>query len=78
MKIDKIGLSGIVLIFAGLLIYVTSALDQLVTMITWPILSGSSEGKAVLLMVMMGGFLILNFLINNWKVLSPLKKKVTS
>ncbi|MDD3753753.1 MAG: hypothetical protein PHQ17_04225 [Methanobacterium sp.] len=78
MKIDKIGLSGIVLIFAGLLIYVTSALDQLVTMITWPILSGSSEGKAVLLMVMMGGFLILNFLINNWKFLSPLKKKVTS
>ena len=51
MKIDKVGLLGIILIFAGFLIYVTSALDQLVTMITWPLLSGSSEGKAVLLMV---------------------------
>lgn len=78
MKIDKVGLLGIILIFAGFLIYVTSALDQLVTMITWPLLSGSSEGKAVLLMVMMGGFLILNSLINNWKFLAPLKDKVTS
>ncbi|HOI39409.1 MAG TPA: hypothetical protein PL168_01650 [Methanobacterium sp.] len=78
MKIDKIGLSGIILILAGLFIYATSALDQLVTMITWPLLSGSSEGKAVLLMVMMGGFLLLNSLINTWKFLSPLKEKVKS
>ena len=78
MKIDKIGLSGIILIFAGLFIYATSALDQLVTMITWPLLSGSSEGKAVLLMVMMGCFLLLNSLINTWKFLSPLKEKVKS
>jgi len=78
VKIDKIGLSGIILIFAGLFIYATSALDQLVTMITWPLLSGSSEGKAVLLMVMMGCFLLLNSLINTWKFLSPLKEKVKS
>jgi hypothetical protein len=78
VKIDKIGLSGIILILAGLFIYATSALDQLVTMITWPLLSGSSEGKAVLLMVMMGGFLLLNSLINTWKFLSPLKEKVKS
>jgi hypothetical protein len=78
VKIDKIGLSGLILILAGLLIYATSALDQLVTMITWPLLSGSSEGKAVLLMVMMGGFLLLNSLINTWKFLLPLKEKVKS
>lgn len=78
MKIDKIGLSGIILILAGLFIYATSALDQMVTMITWPLLSGSSEGKAVLLMVMMGCFLLLNSLINTWKFLSPLKDKVKS
>ncbi len=78
MKIDVTGFSGIILIVAGFLVYATSALDEMITMITWPLLSGSSEGKAVLLMVMMGGFFILNSLINNWKFLSPLKEKVTS
>ncbi|BDZ69385.1 hypothetical protein [Methanobacterium ferruginis] len=78
MKIDKLGLSGVILIFLGLLIYATSALDQLVMMITWPILSGSSEGKAVLLVVLTGSFLLFNWLINTTKFLSPLKEKISS
>lgn len=65
VKIDRTGLAGIILVLLGLVIYATSPLDQLVMMITWPLLSGSSEGKAVLLMVLMGSFLILNSLINN-------------
>lgn len=78
MKIDRIGLSGLILILLGLFIYATSPLDQLVTMITWPLLSGSSEGKAVLLMVMMGSFLLLNSLINTWKFLAPVKEKLNT
>ncbi len=73
VKIDRTGLAGIILVLLGLVIYATSPLDQLVMMITWPLLSGSSEGKAVLLMVLMGSFLILNSLINNRGFLAPVK-----
>lgn len=76
MKIDRSGLAGIILIFLGLFVYATSPLDNLVTMITWPLLSGSSEGKAVLFMVMIGSFLVLNTLINNLGFLRPLKEKI--
>jgi hypothetical protein len=78
VKIDKIGLFGVFLILIGLIVYVTSPLDQLVMMITWPLVSGSSEGKAVLLMMAMGSFLILNSLINTSGFLSPIKERVTS
>ncbi|BDZ72073.1 hypothetical protein [Methanobacterium petrolearium] len=78
MKIDKIGLLGFFLILLGLFVYVTSPLDQVVMMITWPLLSGSSEGKAVLLMAAMGSFLLLNSLINTWGVLTPIKEKITN
>jgi hypothetical protein len=78
VRIDNSGLAGIILIFVGLVIYATSPLDQLVMMITWPLLSGSSEGKAVLLMVIMGGFLVLNSVINNYGFLLPLKEKISS
>ncbi|NYB51572.1 MAG: hypothetical protein HVN35_03265 [Methanobacteriaceae archaeon] len=78
MKMDRSGLAGLILIFLGILIYATSFMDNLVTMITWPLLSGSSEGKAVLLMVVMGSFLILNSLMNNQKFLSPFKEKISS
>lgn len=76
MKIDKIGLSGVFLILLGLVVYATSPLDQVVMMITWPLLSGSSEGKAVLFLMAIGSFLILNSLINTIGVLAPLKEKV--
>jgi hypothetical protein len=78
LKIDKIGLLGFILIILGLFVYVTSPLDQVVMMITWPLLSGSSEGKAVLLMVLMGSFLLLNSLINTWGVLTPIKENITT
>jgi hypothetical protein len=76
VKIDKTGLFGGFLILLGLFIYATSPLDQLVMMITWPLLSGSSEGKAVLLMIAIGSFLILNSLINTSRFLIPIKEKV--
>jgi len=78
LKIDKIGLLGFILIILGLFVYVTSPLDQVVMMITWPLLSGSSEGKAVLLMVLMGSFLLLNSLINTWGDLTPINEKIAT
>jgi hypothetical protein len=75
MKIDKAGLFGVILILIGLIVYATSPLDQLVMMITWPLLSGSSEGKAVLFMMAIGSFLILNSLINTSRFLAPIKER---
>jgi len=75
VKIDKTGLFGVLLILIGLVVYATSPLDQLVMMITWPLLSGSSEGKAVLFMMAIGSFLILNSLINTNRFLTPVKEK---
>ncbi|EKQ52503.1 MAG: hypothetical protein B655_1874 [Methanobacterium sp. Maddingley MBC34] len=76
MKIDKAGLFGVILILIGLIVYATSPLDQLVMMITWPLLSGSSEGKAVLFLMAIGSFLILNSLINTNRFLTPIKERV--
>jgi hypothetical protein len=76
VKIDKAGLFGVILILIGLIVYATSSLDQLVMMITWPLLSGSSEGKAVLFMMAIGSFLILNSLINTSRFLAPIKERV--
>jgi hypothetical protein len=77
VKIDKTGLFGVILILVGLIVYATSSLDQLVMMITWPLLSGSSEGKAVLFMMLIGSFLILNSLINTNRFLAPVNEKTT-
>ena len=65
------------MILIGLIVYATSPLDQLVMMITWPLLSGSSEGKAVLFMMVIGSFLILNSLINTNRFLAPVKEKTS-
>lgn len=67
MKIDRLEIIGIILIILGMLIFFTGFLDELAMMITWPLLSGSSEGKAVLFFVGMGSLLILNSLIKSRK-----------
>lgn len=76
MKIDKAGLFGVILILIGLIVYATSPLDQVVMMITWPLLSGSSEGKAVLFLSAIGSFLILNSLLNNTRFLAPINERI--
>lgn len=65
LKIDRLDLIGIVLIILGVLVFVTDFLDDLLMTITWPLLSGSSEGKAVLLLVVMGSLLLLNSLLRS-------------
>lgn len=68
MNFNRLGIVGIVMILFGLLLFKTEFLDQLVTSILWPLLSGSSKGKSVLLLVIMGSLLLLNPLINHPKI----------
>ncbi|MDD1763948.1 MAG: hypothetical protein LUQ70_04465 [Methanobacteriaceae archaeon] len=65
MKIDRLDLIGIFLIILGILVFTTDFLDDLMMTLTWPLLSGSSEGKAVLLLVVMGSLLLLNSLLRS-------------
>jgi hypothetical protein len=67
LKIDRLDLIGISLILLGILVYATDFLDGLMMSITWPLLSGSSEGKAVLLLLTMGSLLLFNSLIRSRK-----------
>lgn len=64
-KIDLLDLIGTFLILLGVLVYVTDFLDSVMTTITWPLLSGSSEGKAVLLLVIMGSLILFNSLLRS-------------
>ncbi len=64
-KIDLLDLIGTFLILLGVLVYVTDFLDSAMTTITWPLLSGSSEGKAVLLLVIMGSLILFNSLLRS-------------
>ena len=72
------GLIGIILIVLGIVIYTTSPLDQIIMMLTWPLLSGSSEGKAVLLLVLMGSMLLLNTFIVHSGFLVPWEKRISN
>lgn len=65
LKIDRLDLIGIILILLGVLVYATDFLDELMMTITWPLLSGSSEGKAVLLLLTMGSLLLFNSFIRS-------------
>lgn len=65
LKIEYQDLIGIILILLGVLVYVTDFLDGVMMTITWPLLSGSSEGKAILLLVTMGSLLLINSLIRS-------------
>ncbi|MCD7781099.1 MAG: hypothetical protein LUG89_00140 [Methanosphaera sp.] len=72
-KITPSIIAGIVLILIGVIILVTDFLDSIVTSILWPILEGSSEGKTVLFLGILGSLLIICSIIRQ----SPwLQKKV--
>jgi hypothetical protein len=68
---------GIILIILGISIYITDFLDPYVIKFTWVLLSGSSEGKSILLFVGMGVILLLNsILISRKGFLSNLYTKI--
>ncbi|WP_084790455.1 hypothetical protein [Methanosphaera sp. WGK6] len=63
-NITKSIILGIVLIILGVIILVTNHIDSFVTSLLWPLLEGSSEGKTVLFLGLMGSLLIFSSIIN--------------
>ena len=68
MKLDRAGLIGIIMIFMGLLFLKVGVLDKILMVVLWPLLSGSSDGKAVLLFVLMGSLLVVNSILTTSKI----------
>jgi hypothetical protein len=68
--LNGITLSGFILIILGILIYKLDFLYGAATSLFYPLLLGSSEGKAVLFLLLMGSFLILNSIISSGKITS--------
>lgn len=63
-KIDNSMIIGFCLIILGIIILVTDFIDSFVTSLLWPLLEGSSEGKTVMFLSMIGIILIITSLIN--------------
>ncbi|MGV8143409.1 MAG: hypothetical protein ACP5OJ_02180 [Methanothermobacter sp.] len=61
-------LTGVLLIVLGFLIYELEFLHDPATMLFYPLLLGSSEGKTVLFLFLMGSLLILNSIISSGKI----------
>ena len=57
--------SGVFFILLGVIILFTDYLDSFVTSLLWPILEGSSEGKTVLFLGLIGSILIFSALIQS-------------
>jgi len=68
-SIDKYFICGIVLILLGFLILFTNYIDSFVTQLLWPLLEGSSEGKTVLFLWMLGSTIIITSYIRNNNVI---------
>jgi hypothetical protein len=66
--INRFTLIGAVLILLGLMVYRLEFLQVTATSLFYPLLLGSSEGKLVLFLFIMGSLLILNSLISNCKI----------
>jgi hypothetical protein len=63
LKINYLLILGILISLVGILIFISESLDQFFTSILWPLLSGSSRGKTVLLFLIMGSMLIINSIL---------------
>lgn len=66
--LNRITVIGIILILIGVLIYKVDILYSFTTSLFYPLLLGSSEGKAVLLLIFMGSMLVLNIFITSDKI----------
>ena len=63
----RLGLIGILMMVAGVLVWKIVLLHGIVTTLFWPLTLGSSEAKAVVFLVLMGSLLFLNFLLSSGK-----------
>ncbi len=67
-KLTKSIIAGIILILIGGILLVTSFLDIYVTTLLWPLLEGSSEGKTVLFLGLLGILLIISSLFRQTSI----------
>ena len=67
---NRFTVTGTILIIFGLLIYEVEALHSITTSLFYPLLLGSSEGKLVLFLFLMGSLLIFNSLISSGRITS--------
>lgn len=65
MNINRSTWIGLAFILLAFILLVTDFFDTIITTILWPLLEGSSEGKAVLLFGIIGSLFILEPIINN-------------
>lgn len=63
-KVELTMVIGVVFIILALIILVTDFLDGFVTSLLWPLLEGSSEGKTVIFLGIIGSLLIFNSIIS--------------
>ncbi|HII08026.1 MAG TPA: hypothetical protein HA355_00360 [Methanosphaera sp.] len=68
-SMDKSIIFGIIMILIGFTILFTNYIDSFVTQLLWPLLEGSSEGKTVLFLWLIGFTLIIISLIRQNKAL---------
>ena len=68
--LNRLNIAGILLIIAGILVYKVNFLHGVATSLFYPLLLGSSEGKAIIFLVTVGSLLILNSLIFSGKRLA--------
>lgn len=78
MQGNRLEIIGIILVLFGILVYFTGFLDGVITAIFWPLVLGSSEGKAILLLVIMGSLLILNSIITRHQISPKFDAKTVS
>lgn len=70
LSINNTIILGIILVLLGFIILFTNFIDSFVTQLLWPLLEGSSEGKTVLFLWILGITLILSSFIRDNKILT--------
>lgn len=64
MRLNKLNITGILMMVFAVILFFTNFLDNAILTITYPFLEGSSEGKSVILFMIMGSLLLLYPLFN--------------
>lgn len=65
---DRFTVMGLLLILLGVLVYEVKFLHEPITSLLYPLLLGSSEGKSVLFLILMGSLLLLNGLVSSGRM----------
>lgn len=73
LHLNRLNLLGIFFILFAIFLFVTDYLDKIMLILTYPFLEGSSEGKSVLFLMIMGSILLIYPLFNfNGKIMKKL------